>query len=103
MLWDTIWHKLFQMDWVSSTLLILICMVGGAIMKSMLPTPGLAFLAFPVTVVGAFAANAAARDFGITLGGDKMLDVAVASSAGMTLGAIATIIVFRLLVALGTR
>lgn len=97
------WHMLFQIDWIGSTLIILICMVGGGIMKAMLPVPALAYMAFPVTVLGAFATNAVFREYGITLGGDKMLDVAAGTCVGMVLGATVVIVLFRALIALTSR
>ncbi|MCL4767945.1 MAG: hypothetical protein KJZ80_17105 [Hyphomicrobiaceae bacterium] len=100
---EDLWHKLFQIDWISSTLVMMICTVGGVIMKAALPVPALAYMAFPVTVFGAFATNAAFRELGITLGSDKMLDVAAGTCLGMTLGATAAIVVFRALIALTSK
>ncbi len=97
------WMKLFQVDWISATLIVMICMTGSAIMKAMLPTPGLAFVAAPVTVFSAFAATAVWRDFGLTLGAEKVLDVAAAAGMGMTAGAILTIVAYRGLLAISTR
>ncbi|MGE8943805.1 hypothetical protein ACO2I3_18020 [Leptospira interrogans] len=97
------WMSLFEVDWISATLIVVICMVGSAIMKAMMPSPALAFVAAPVTLFAAFLATAVWRDHGITLGDEKILDVAVAAGMGMTMGAVATILVYRTVLALGAR
>ena len=95
--------KLFQVDWISSTLIVLICMTGGAVMKAMLPTPGLVFVAAPVTLFSAFATTAVWREFGLTLGAEKVLDVAASAGMGMTIGAVVTIAAYRAVLAIGAR
>lgn len=97
------WMSLFEVDWISATLIVVICMVGSAILKAMSPTPALAFVAAPVTLFAAFLATAVWRDHGITLGDEKILDVAVAAGIGMTMGAVMVIVVYRAVIALAAR
>ena len=97
------WMSLFEVDWISATLIVVICMVGSAILKAMSPTPALAFVAAPVTLFAAFLATAVWRDNGITLGDEKILDVAVAAGIGMTMGAVMVIVVYRAVIALAAR
>ncbi len=94
---------LFQIDWISSSLIMMICAIGGVIMKAMLPVQAVAYAAFPVIVLSAFAVNAVVRETGFTLGADRMLDVAAATCVGMIFGATLTILVFRALVALTSK
>jgi hypothetical protein len=97
------WMSLFEVDWISATLIVVICMVGSAIMKAMMPSPALAFAAAPVTLFAAFLVTAVWRDHGITLGDEKILDVAAAAGIGMTIGAVATVLIYRTVVIFGSR
>ena len=80
------WMKMFQVDPISSTLIIVLCLAGSAILKSMTPTPALAIIAAPISMFSAFAVYAGWRDYGITLGAEKILDVAAAAGEGSAAG-----------------
>ena len=97
------WMKMFQVDPISSTLIIVLCLAGSAILKSMTPTPALAIIAAPISMFSAFAVYAGWRDYGITLGAEKILDVAAAAGVGMTLGAVTTIVLYRAILAVSAR
>jgi hypothetical protein len=94
------WNELTTLDWIGFTLLVIVCTVAAALMRSMLQSTSMAVLAYPVLILGALAANAVFREFGIVIVYDRAANAVVATGVGMMVGAVVALVLTRLAAAM---